>query len=269
MRFKNKVMLVTGASQGIGATLAVLLASEGAKVACVARSQAGLDTVVGAIKDAGGEALAIPTDVSHRAAIEAAVGATVDQFGALDALVNNAALVGHATSLGHSMDLFEHEMRVNLSGSVAAIYAALPHLRQSRGRILNISSAIALNFMPGMFAYGVSKMALERVTMDVAEQLRQERVACNALRIDLAVFAGGRPRTREGMDPDAVKEIEMMAQFAEPLETGAEAMAWMLNQDSETYTGKLESLRDLVARQDVKGTATQLMPTAFLPRWSW
>lgn len=269
MRFQNKVVLVTGASQGIGATLALMLASEGAKVACAARSKDGLGLVVDRVTGAGGEAISIPTDVSSREAIAAAVSETVTRFGRLDALVNNAALVGHRTSIFDPLDAFEAEMRVNLTGALAAIIAAIPHLRQSGGRILNVSSLLALNYMPGMFAYGVSKLALERMTIDVAEQLRTDGVSCNALRIDLPVFPGGKPRTREGMDPEAIKEIQVMAQYAEPLETGAAAMAWMLAQDIASYSGRLESLRSLISRREVEGTAEQLMPQEFASRWSW
>lgn len=269
MRFKDKVILVTGASQGIGASLARMLGSKGAKVACAARSISGLDAVVADLENAGAEAIAIQTDVGDTQAVGAAVSQTVDRFGKMDALVNNAAMVGHRTSLDEPLEAFEAEMRVNLTGALAAIYAALPHLKQSKGHILNISSLIALNYMGGMFAYGVSKLALERLTLDAAEQLRNDSVACNALRIDLPVFPDGKLPVKEGMDPEAVKEIEMMSAFAEPLETGAAAMAWMLAQGSEDYTGKLESLRDLVARGDVKGTADALMPTEFASRWTW
>lgn len=269
MRFRNSTVIVTGASQGIGSSLARLLGSEGANVVCAARSKAGLEETVASVRESGGTALAIPTDVSDDGAIARLMEQSVAAFGKIDILVNNAALVGHKTSLDTPLAAFDTEMNVNFRGTLAAIYAALPYLKATRGRILNISSLIALNSMPGMLAYGVSKIAVERLTMEAAERLVEFGIACNCLRIDLPVFPGGKPRRKEGLDENARKEIETMARYAEPLETGAAAMAWMLSQDTAVYSGKLESLRDIVSRGDVKATAPELLPTAFYPRWSW
>lgn len=268
MDFNGKTVLVTGASQGIGGTLAQALAGMGAKVACAARSGAGLDEVVGKITAAGGSAIAVRTDVGDRAAVAELTQTVVGRFGGLDAIVNNAALMGNNSSLRRPIETFEREMNVNFYGTLNMIYAALPHLEASRGSILNVSSLLALNMMPGMFAYGVSKMAIERLTLDVATQLAEAGVACNALRIDLPVFPEGRAVPSDEMDEQARQEIEAMGVYAEPLETGAAAMAWMLAQPGD-YTGRLESLRDMIARGDVAGAAAQPMPLGFASRWAW
>jgi len=107
------------------------------------------------------------------------------------------------------------------------------------------------------------------LTMDVAEQLQDAGVACNALRIDVGVFPGGKPRMREGIDDEAAKMIAIMGRYGEPLETGAAAMAWMLEQDPATYNGVLESLRDMIARGTIPGQAEELMPLSMAKRWTW
>jgi citronellol/citronellal dehydrogenase len=268
MDIEGRTVLVTGASQGIGSVLAQHLSREGARVVIAARSQAGLDSVAETIKSAGGQVLAIPVDVSDRKAVEAMIGETIAHFGRLDAIVNNAALMGNNTSLLQPLEAFESEMNVNLHGTLYTIHAAQPHLERSSGKILNVSSLLALNVMAGMFAYGVSKIAIERLTLDVAAQLADAGVACNALRIDLPVFGQDRGGSRNTMDEKAQQQIAVMGAYAEPLETGAAAMAWMLSQPP-SYTGQLDSLRDMIERGAIAGTAKEIMPLAFASRWNW
>src|SRR5436190_73256 len=164
---QGKVALVTGASRGVGAAIAVALGEAGAEVACAARSTADapqrtpgtLDETVARIEAAGGTALSVPTNLADPAEVEAMVATTVDHFGRLDILVNNAAV----TFVGDlDIPLKRHEilMAINLTAPLVASHAAASHLKTSGGgRILNVSSVAALLPIPGLMSYGISKIA--------------------------------------------------------------------------------------------------------------
>ncbi|MBX3285722.1 MAG: SDR family NAD(P)-dependent oxidoreductase, partial [Actinobacteria bacterium] len=164
--------LVTGASRGIGAALALALADEGVAVACAARATAErpqrtpgtLDDTVGRIRDAGGRAVAVPTDLSDPDAVVAMVERAAGELGGLDLLVNNAAV----TFVGDlDIPLARHDlvMAVNLQAPLLALRAARPHLEASGGAVLNVSSVAALYPHNGLMSYGISKIGLERLTV--------------------------------------------------------------------------------------------------------
>ncbi len=267
-----KVALVTGASRGIGAALALDLAREGYAVACAARSTRArpddqmpgtLDDVVEQIAAAGGTAISVPVDLADRAQVAAMVERTVAELGRLDVLVNNAALGSFG---GIDAPLAEHDllMAVNLDGPFMAIRHAVPHMRAAgEGRIVNVSSFIALHrpANTSSMTYGISKIALERLTVDVAWQLKGDGIAVNAFRVDAPVASEGAVvhtlANRPGVDFEGW----------EPSESAAEGIMWMLHQPV-TYTGQLESMRHLAVREDgvmptVAARTEPLPPTQF------
>jgi citronellol/citronellal dehydrogenase len=245
---RGKVALVTGASRGVGAAIAVALAEAGARVACAARSTEAspqrtpgtLDDTVARIEAAGGRALAVPTNLAEPSEVEAMVATTVDHFGQLDVLVNNAAI----TFVGDlDIPLRRHElvMAVNLTAPFVACQAAVPHLRAAGGgRILNISSVAALVPFPGLMSYGISKVALERLTVDLARQLQGDSIAVNCFRIDLPVASEGFVANTPGADRSTW----------EPCEVAAEGALWMLRQPP-TYSGRRESMLGLRQREQI------------------
>ncbi|HEY0062952.1 MAG TPA: SDR family oxidoreductase [Telluria sp.] len=158
-----KVIIITGASDGIGAEIARQLAVRGSGIVLVlaARNQAMLDTVAGECAALGAQTLTVATDVGVQAQCKHLIEATVERFGRIDALINNAGRSAHAlfedvTNLGWYEDL----MRVNLWGSVWCTHAALPHLKASRGSIVAVSSLAGLVGVPGRSAYGATKFAM-------------------------------------------------------------------------------------------------------------
>jgi len=242
VKLDGKVAIVTGASRGVGAAAAVALAREGVSVACAARATDAdplrlpgtIDDTVRQITDAGGSALAVPTNLAHDEDVERMVSVTVEHFGRLDILVNNAAIT-FPGDLDVPLKRYELMMAVNLRAPLVAAHAAVPHMRQQgEGAILNVSSAAALMYIPGLMVYGMSKIALEHLTVSLAEQLATERIAVNTFRIDLPVASEGFVANLPDVDHSDW----------EPTEVPAEGIVWMLRQPP-SYSGHNVGMRAL------------------------
>ncbi len=177
MNPKNRVVILTGATQGIGRATAYTLAEAGCKLALAARSVESLQSLAGELQKSGHQATAIPTDMGDTSQAAALAQKTVESFGQIDVLINNAA-VGLRNRV---VDMREEEARrlmdINYFGPVALIQAAIPHLKANPGGglIINISSIVGRRAMPGIAGYCASKGALEKM----AESLRVELVAAN------------------------------------------------------------------------------------------
>jgi NAD(P)-dependent dehydrogenase (short-subunit alcohol dehydrogenase family) len=196
----GQVVLITGASRGIGAATAIEFARRGAAVALLGRSTddspsrlpGTLDAVVREIEAAGGRALALQADVRREDEVGASVERTLAEFGRIDDLVNNAAYF-HAASF-HETPLARWDLAidVNLRGAVVCTQAVLPAMMAQRGgRIINISSGAAVDYYEGMSAYAASKAGLETLTRYLGAELAPHGIAANALRIDSAVATEG------------------------------------------------------------------------------
>jgi len=163
---QQQVIVITGASDGIGAEMALQLATtHGARLALVlaARTAATLQTVAAQCQALGARCLAVPTDVSEQAQCQALVAATIAAFGRMDVLINNAGISAQALFAevkADDLQWYERLMRINLWGSVWCTHAALPHLQASRGRIVAVSSLAGLIGVPGRTAYSASKFAM-------------------------------------------------------------------------------------------------------------
>ena len=253
MNLDGKVAIVTGASRGVGAAAAMALAREGVAVACAARATDAdplrlpgtIDTTVRQIIDTGGRALAVPTNLAKDEEIERMISTTVEHFGRLDVLVNNAAIT-FPGDLDVPPKRYDLMMTVNLRAPLLAAHAAVPHMkRQGEGAILNVSSAAALMYIPGLMVYGMSKIALEHLTVSLAEQLADDRIAVNTFRIDLPVASEGFVANLPDVDHSAW----------EPTQVPAEGIVWMLRQPP-SYTGRNVGMREL--RDDAGIMASQV-----------
>jgi len=158
--YAGRVVVVTGASQGIGKALCLELAGQRARLVLAARDAAALEAVAAACRSRGAEALVVPTDVSDEAACRTLVERTVAAFGALDVLVNNAG-IGMLARFEDVADLslYERLIRVNYLGSVYPTWHALPYLKRSRGQIVAVSSLAGLSGVPMRTAYAATKHA--------------------------------------------------------------------------------------------------------------
>lgn len=176
MDVRERVVLITGASSGIGRELARQLAGRGARVALLARTADRLRALAAEIDPTGPRAIAVPADVADRAAVDAAVSATVSHFGRLDCLVN-AAGVGYFGEVARMpMDAFDRVVKTNVYGVVNCVQAALPHLRERRGMIVNVSSGLAKRALPFLTAYAGTKSMLNGLSDGMRLELRRHRI---------------------------------------------------------------------------------------------
>jgi short-subunit dehydrogenase len=161
MDFKDNVVILTGASSGIGEALAYQLADQGAWLALAARNASKLEAVAAECRRRGGRALVVPTDVTVETACRELVERTAAEYTRIDTLINNAGL-SMWMKLEDVQDLasLEYIMRVNFFGTLYCTYYALPHLKRSRGRIAAVASVAARTGVPTRTGYAASKHAL-------------------------------------------------------------------------------------------------------------
>jgi NAD(P)-dependent dehydrogenase (short-subunit alcohol dehydrogenase family) len=156
-RLESKVVLVTGAASGIGRATAIRTGTEGAKVACVDVKIAGAEDTARQVEALGTEAQAYECDVSDPAAVKATVAAAVKRFGKLDVLCNVAGILRSEHTHELKLEDWNRVLAVNLTGTFLMCQAALPHLLETKGNIVNMSSTAALGSHPWMAAYAASK----------------------------------------------------------------------------------------------------------------
>jgi NAD(P)-dependent dehydrogenase (short-subunit alcohol dehydrogenase family) len=157
----DNVMVITGASRGIGRELALLAAAQGAQLAVAARDRAALDALVQECRRTGGRAVAVPTDVTREADCARLTETTVAEYGRIDTLVNNAGVSMWARFEEISdLAIFERLMAVNYLGSVYCTWHALPHLKKSRGRLVAVASLTGKTGVPTRSGYAASKHAM-------------------------------------------------------------------------------------------------------------
>lgn len=178
---EGKVALVTGATSGIGRATVKRFAQEGAHVAAVGRDEEALATLVGEMKEAGAEALAIRADVTRDEDAVRAVAEAVERFGHLDVLVNAAGHISNGTIENTTAEDWDAMMNVNLRAVFQLMQQAVPHLAETRGNIVNVSSVTGLRAFPGVLAYCVSKAGLDQLTRCAALELASKGVRVNAV----------------------------------------------------------------------------------------
>lgn len=164
-------VLITGASRGLGAATARTTAQMNAHVVLMARSSGDLEAVATEIRAGGGQALVVVGDVREAADCQRVVSTTLDHFGRLDALVNNAGILDPISPIAEGDPrAWERNWAVNVLGPVMMTQAVLPHLRQGTGRVINVSSGAAVSAISGWAAYCVAKAAVNHFTRLLAEE---------------------------------------------------------------------------------------------------
>jgi NAD(P)-dependent dehydrogenase (short-subunit alcohol dehydrogenase family) len=192
MRFKDKSVIITGGGGKIAKVYALAFAKEGAKLALPDIATA--DPIVKAIKDMGGTAISMACDVANEQSVKAMVEETVNQFGTVDVLINNAAYfmtVWKGPFWKMTVEEFDKAMAVNVRGSWLCAKAVVPHMqKQKKGKIINISSNVALTGNPNYIHYVTSKGALIAMTRAMARELGDWNICVNTVSPGFVVTEG-------------------------------------------------------------------------------
>jgi NAD(P)-dependent dehydrogenase (short-subunit alcohol dehydrogenase family) len=212
--FSDRVVIVTGASSGIGRAAALGFGRAGASVVLVARDGAALEAAGGEIRDAGGRTLVVTADVTAAAAPARIVAAALDAFGALDVLVNAAGVISAGAVETTTDEAWDEMLDVNLRAPFRLMREAAPHLGARRGAIVNVSSVAGLRAFPGLLAYGVSKAAVDQLTRCAALDLAPTGVRVNA--VNPGVVVTGLHR-RSGMAEDQYAAFLERSRTTHPL----------------------------------------------------
>jgi NAD(P)-dependent dehydrogenase (short-subunit alcohol dehydrogenase family) len=197
MSFERKVVIVTGATSGIGRATAEAFGRERASVAVVGRNEAALGEVAASVRASGGEAVVCAVDLLALDAAAAVVDAAVDAFGGVDVLVNAAGIIASGALEQTTDAMWDQMIGVNLTAPFRLMRAAAAHLKARNGAIVNVSSVNGLRSFPGVLAYNVSKAGVDHLTRCAAIELAPLGVRVNAVNPGVTVTNLHR---RSGMD---------------------------------------------------------------------
>jgi NAD(P)-dependent dehydrogenase (short-subunit alcohol dehydrogenase family) len=242
-RVAGKVAIVTGGGTGIGRAAAELLACEGARVVVANRSAKSGEETVRAIRDAGGEAVFVRTDVAREEDCVRVVAEAVRAFGRLDALVNNAAIYPRGTLAETTVAFWREIMATNLEGPFLLIREAVPRmLANGGGSIVNVGSFNGLGGAPNLVAYSASKGGLLTLTRNVAATWAREGLRCNYLIPGWNITETEKVvQAREGHDAAWLAEAETRqpgGRFSVPLDA-AYAILWLASDESVFVNGAI------------------------------
>ena len=243
MMLEGKVVVITGASRGIGRALALGFAKEGAVVVAAARTlmpgtgpaDGSLTDTAHQITEAGGKALAVPCDVALEADVKKLAECVLAEVGPIDVLINNAGISRYGPVTQFSVEDFDMVMAVNARGPFLMCKHFLSGMMERRqGNVINISSRMATWYDEDSMVYGPSKAALDQFTMNLAMDMKPYNIAVNALSPGLIATSQSRyedqSENKWGITPD-------------PPEAVVPAALWLAQQDASSFTGRLV-LRD-------------------------
>jgi 3-oxoacyl-[acyl-carrier protein] reductase len=234
---KDKIALVTGASQGIGRATSLALVESGAKVAVAARSVDKLASLVSEIESAGGEALAVPMDVADEAQVKAGFQIALAKFGRIDILVNNAAITRDTLALRMKVENWDAVLRTNLTGAFLCTQQALGSmLRQRAGRIINIASVVAETGNAGQANYVASKAGLMGLTRAIAVEVASRSITVNCIAPGFIATPMTDPLAQDLKDK--MKSLIPLGRFGEDREIAA-AIVFLASDEAGYITGQV------------------------------
>ncbi len=241
MKLENKVVVITGAGSGIGAATAALFAEHGAKVIVSDLNMERAQSVVDGIKNAGGSSLAVQANVTKFEEVEALVYKTVNEYGQLDVMVNNAGIGGknQKKTAEHTHEDWHNVIAVNQTGVFYCMQVALKQMmKQGHGNIVNVASLAGLKPSGYNLSYSASKYAVVGMTKSAALEYGRKNIRINAVcpGYTNSALLDQLLSSRPDME-DTLKRLIPMDRFGEATEI-AEAIAWLASDNSKYITGQ-------------------------------
>ena len=246
MRLKDKVAIITGASKGIGKGIATRYSHEGARVVITSRSMDLLSPIADEIRDRGGHALALPVDVKKPESIQAVVDMTVEEYGQLDIMVNNAGIYYQADVVETPYEVWNDILGVNLTGAFLCIKYAVPAMIQGdSGVVVNVASEAGLVGIKRQVAYNVSKAGMISLTWSCAIDLAARGVRVNCVCPGTTETPLVREAVNRAPDPAAARraleEVRPLNRLGTPEEI-ASAILYMASTDGGYAAGAVLSI---------------------------
>jgi len=228
---EGKVVVITGASSGLGEATARHLSAQGAILVLGARRTDRIESLAAALSASGGKALAITTDVTHCDQVKRLVDAGAQTYGRIDVMINNAGLMPQAPLERLKIDEWERMIDVNIKGVLYGIAAALPHMkRQKAGHFINVSSVAGHKVGQGFAVYAATKYAVRALS----EGLRQEVKPYNIRTTVISPGAVATELPNTATDPDSADRVrKFYADVAIPADSFARAVAFAVSQPEE------------------------------------
>ncbi|MGG3640228.1 SDR family oxidoreductase [Bacillus gobiensis] len=235
-KLNGKVVIVTGASRGIGKAIAEQLAGLGAKVVInYSSSPENADEAVKLIQEKGGEAIALQADISQLSDLENLFTETINAFGKIDILVNNAGLMVNNPLLEVTEEEFDKHFAINAKGTFFACQLAMKHM-ENGGRIVNISTSVNGQMFPAYSVYAGTKGAVEQFTRQLAKEFGPKRITINAVApgpVNTELFTEG--KTEQQIE--GIKKMNAFQRIGEP-EDIADVIEFLVSSQSQWITGQ-------------------------------
>ncbi len=243
---KDKVAIISGAGRGLGKATAQAMSQEGAAVVLLARTGSEIEQVAQDIENGGGRALALPTDVGSAEQVARAVKKTMEAFGRIDIVVNNAAIAGPIGPLhGVEPKAWIKALEIDLFGVFFLSRESLPHMiSKGRGKIINLTSGLGQMVMPGLGAYSVAKAGVIHLTKIMAEELKPYNIQVNGLDpgvMDTPLQTWIREQGGESLEPDVHKQFVGLKDqgLLKPPEKVARLAVFLASSASDGLTGHI------------------------------
>jgi len=244
---KNKTLIITGASQGIGEATARLFAKLGANVALIARSKEKIKKISNDINLNGGKSIAIQCDVSNQDEVENAIKLTLKSYNAIDILIGNAGIINPIQNIAE-MDIsdFDKVIDVNIKGVWYGIKAVLPHMKNG-GTIITIGSGAASNALEGWSHYCTSKAAVHHLSACLDLEMRKDLIRALVLSPGTVATEMQKIIKKSGVNP--VSKMNWSDHISP--DWVAKCLVWMSSSQADEYLGKVVSLREEKIRQKI------------------
>lgn len=232
----GKVVIITGASSGIGLATAKVLAAQGAVLSLAARRRDKLDEVVKQITSAGGKAIAFATDVSKREEVEALVGATLEAFGKIDVLFNNAGIMPISMLESLHFEEWEQMIDINIKGVLYGIGAVLQHFKtQKSGHFINVSSVAGHLVAPSSAVYSATKFAVRAISEGLRQEVKPYHIRTSIISPGVTESELTNSITDEKIKP----LLSQLAGLAIPADSIAHAVAYVIGQPDDVDVNEM------------------------------